>query len=57
MENSKTVAQTFLGETAHFGFCPLKIGGKLKWKNIKNSGQPSAQQRLDQNLFSSKCPL
>ena len=35
MENSKTVAQTFMGETAHFGFCPPKIdffegpGGKI----------------------------
>ena len=26
MRNSKTVAQTFLGETAQFGFCPPKIG-------------------------------
>ena len=26
MQNSKTVAITLLGETAHFGFCPLKIG-------------------------------
>ena len=26
MENSKTVAQTLLGETAHFGFCSPKIG-------------------------------
>ena len=25
-QNFKTVAQTFLGETAHFGFCPPKIG-------------------------------
>ena len=26
MENFKIVAQTLLGETAHFGFCPPKIG-------------------------------
>ena len=26
MQNCKTVAQTLLGETAHFGFCPPKIG-------------------------------
>ena len=26
MQNFKTVAQTFLGETAHFGFFPHKIG-------------------------------
>ena len=26
MQNSKTVAQTLLGETAHFGLCPPKIG-------------------------------
>ena len=26
MQNSKTVAQTLLGETAHLGFCPPKIG-------------------------------
>ena len=26
MENSKTVAQTLLGETAHFGLFPPKIG-------------------------------
>ena len=26
MQNLKTVAQTLLGETAHFGFCPPKIG-------------------------------
>ena len=26
MQNSKTVVQTLLGETAHFGFCPPKIG-------------------------------
>ena len=26
MQNSKTVAQTLLGETANFGFCPPKIG-------------------------------
>ena len=26
MQNFKTVAQTLLGETAHFGFCPPKIG-------------------------------
>ena len=26
MENSKTVTQTLLGETAHFGFCTPKIG-------------------------------
>ena len=26
MPNFKTVAQTLLGETAHFGFCPPKIG-------------------------------
>ena len=26
MQNSKTVPQTLLGETAHFGFCPPKIG-------------------------------
>ena len=26
MQNSKTVAQTLLGEIAHFGFCPPKIG-------------------------------
>ena len=26
MQNSKTVAQTLLGETAHFSFCPPKIG-------------------------------
>ena len=25
MQNIKTVAQTLLGETAHFGFCPPKI--------------------------------
>ena len=25
MQNSKTVAKTLLGETAHFGFCPPKI--------------------------------
>ena len=24
MQNSKTVAQTLLGETANFGFCPPK---------------------------------
>ena len=26
MQNFKTVAQTLLGETAHFGFCPPQIG-------------------------------
>ena len=26
MQNSKTVAQTLLGETAPLGFCPPKIG-------------------------------
>ena len=26
MENSKTLAQTLLGETAHLGFCPPQIG-------------------------------
>ena len=26
MQNFKTVPQTLLGETAHFGFCPPKIG-------------------------------
>jgi hypothetical protein len=26
MQNFKTVAQALLGETAHFGFCPPKIG-------------------------------
>ena len=26
MQNSKTVAQTLMGETAHFGFCSPKIG-------------------------------
>ncbi len=26
MQNSKTVAQTLLGEIAHFGFCQPKIG-------------------------------
>ena len=26
MQNFKTVAQTFLDETAHFGFCLPKIG-------------------------------
>ena len=26
MQNSKIVAQTLLGETSHFGFCPPKIG-------------------------------
>ena len=26
MQNFKTAAQTLLGETAHFGFCPPKIG-------------------------------
>ena len=26
MQNFKTVEQTFLGEIAHFGFCPPKIG-------------------------------
>ena len=26
MQNFKTVAPTLLGETAHFGFCPPKIG-------------------------------
>ena len=26
MQNTKTVAQTLLGETAHFGFCPSKNG-------------------------------
>ena len=26
MQNVKTVAQARLGETAHFGFCPPKIG-------------------------------
>ena len=26
LQNFKTVAQTLLGETAHFGFCPPKIG-------------------------------
>ncbi len=26
MYNIKTVAQALLGETAHFGFCPPKIG-------------------------------
>ena len=26
MQNSKTLAQTLLEETAHFGFCPPEIG-------------------------------
>ena len=26
MQNLKTVEQTLLGETAHLGFCPPKIG-------------------------------
>ena len=26
MQNSKTLAQTLLGEAAHFGFCSPKIG-------------------------------
>ena len=26
MQNFITVTQTLLGETAHFGFCPPKIG-------------------------------
>ena len=26
MQNSKTVAETLLGETAHFDFCPPKLG-------------------------------
>ena len=26
MQNFKNVGQTLLGETAHFGFCPPKIG-------------------------------
>ena len=26
VQNFKTVAQSLLGETAHFGFCPPKIG-------------------------------
>ena len=26
MQNFKTVEQTLLGEIAHFGFCPPKIG-------------------------------
>ena len=26
MQNFKTVPQTLLGETAHFGFCAPKIG-------------------------------
>ena len=102
MENSKTVAQTLLGETAHFGFYPPKLGffrgvggspnffffigififlwvrsscknlksydtslcsfsngGNSKWKNTKNSGQPSAQHHSDQNLSLKKskaCP-
>ena len=46
LQNSKTLAQTLLGDTAHFGFCPPKIGlGGL-------GGSPKIYFHWNPNIFS-----
>ena len=52
MQNSKTVAQTILGETAHFGFCPPRIGF---FRGV--GGVPKICFSLESSYFRSPCKI
>ena len=54
MQNSKTVAQTILGEMAHFGFCPPKIGF---FYGARGGRSPQFFSHWNPNIFDIQEPM